>query len=65
MKLCGHDIGLDQPLFPIAGPDTLEFQELAIELTGHIKAVADKLGAAASTTLRRAPPPSRAIARNR
>eukprot|EP01035_Chromulina_nebulosa_P044308 gene44308-biopygen30391 len=24
MKLCGRDIGIDQPLFLIAGPDTLE-----------------------------------------
>ncbi|MGQ0622543.1 MAG: 3-deoxy-8-phosphooctulonate synthase [Panacagrimonas sp.] len=44
MKLCGREIGLDQPLFLIAGPDTLESQELAIEVAGHIKAVADQLG---------------------
>ena len=44
MKLCGRHIGLDQPLFLIAGPDTLESQELAIEVAGHIKALADKLG---------------------
>jgi 2-dehydro-3-deoxyphosphooctonate aldolase (KDO 8-P synthase) len=44
MKLCGRDIGIDQPLFIIAGPDTLESQELAIEVAGHIKAIADKLG---------------------
>lgn len=44
MKLCGRDIGIDQPLFLIAGPDTLESQELAIEVAGHIKALADKLG---------------------
>lgn len=44
MKLCGREIGIDQPLFIIAGPDTLESQELAIEVAGHIKAVAEKLG---------------------
>jgi 2-dehydro-3-deoxyphosphooctonate aldolase (KDO 8-P synthase) len=44
MKLCGCDIGIDQPLFIIAGPDTLESQELAIEVAGHIKAIADRLG---------------------
>jgi 2-dehydro-3-deoxyphosphooctonate aldolase (KDO 8-P synthase) len=44
MKLCGRDIGLDQPLFLIAGPDTLESQQLALDVAGHIKALADKLG---------------------
>ncbi|MGQ0529488.1 MAG: 3-deoxy-8-phosphooctulonate synthase [Panacagrimonas sp.] len=44
MKLLGRDIGPQHPIFLIAGPDTLESQELAIEVAGHIKAVADKLG---------------------
>jgi 2-dehydro-3-deoxyphosphooctonate aldolase (KDO 8-P synthase) len=44
MKLCGRDIGIDQPLFVIAGPDTLESEALALEVAGHIKAIADKLG---------------------
>jgi 2-dehydro-3-deoxyphosphooctonate aldolase (KDO 8-P synthase) len=44
MKLCGREIGIDQPLFLIAGPDTLESEGLAVEVAGHIKAVADKLG---------------------
>lgn len=44
MKLCGREIGLDQPLFLIAGPDTLESQDLALEVAGHIKPLADKLG---------------------
>lgn len=44
MKLCGRDIGIDQPLFLIAGPDTLESQELAIEVAGHIAPIARKLG---------------------
>jgi 2-dehydro-3-deoxyphosphooctonate aldolase (KDO 8-P synthase) len=44
MKLCGRDIGIDQPLFLIAGPDTLESEALALEVAGHIKAIADKLG---------------------
>lgn len=44
MKLLGRDIGPTQPIFLIAGPDTLESQELAIEVAGHIKALADKLG---------------------
>ncbi|MGB0954469.1 MAG: 3-deoxy-8-phosphooctulonate synthase [Panacagrimonas sp.] len=44
MKLCGREIGLDQPLFFIAGPDTLESEELALEVAGHIKPIADRLG---------------------
>ena len=44
MKLCGRDVGIDQPLFVIAGPDTLESEALALEVAGHIKAIADKLG---------------------
>jgi 2-dehydro-3-deoxyphosphooctonate aldolase (KDO 8-P synthase) len=44
MKLCGRDVGIEQPIFLIAGPDTLESEALAIEIAGHIKSVADKLG---------------------
>jgi 2-dehydro-3-deoxyphosphooctonate aldolase (KDO 8-P synthase) len=44
MKLCGREIGIDQPLFVIAGPDTLESEGLALEVAGTIKALADKLG---------------------
>lgn len=44
MKLLGRDIGIEHPIFLIAGPDTLESQELAMEVAGHIKAITDKLG---------------------
>jgi 2-dehydro-3-deoxyphosphooctonate aldolase (KDO 8-P synthase) len=44
MKLCGREVGIDQPLFVIAGPDTLESEALALEVAGHIKEIADKLG---------------------
>ncbi|WP_043766845.1 3-deoxy-8-phosphooctulonate synthase [Algiphilus aromaticivorans] len=44
MKLCGRDIGIDQPLFLIAGPDTLESEALALEVAAHIKPIAEKLG---------------------
>lgn len=44
MKLLGRDIGTEHPIFLIAGPDTLESQELAVEVAGHIKAIADRLG---------------------
>lgn len=44
MKLCGFDAGLEHPLFLIAGPDTLESQELAIEVAGHLAEVTRALG---------------------
>jgi 2-dehydro-3-deoxyphosphooctonate aldolase (KDO 8-P synthase) len=44
MKLCGFEVGLDQPLFLIAGPDTLESEQLALDVAGHIKPLAEKLG---------------------
>ena len=44
MKLCGHDVGIEQPLFLIAGPDTLESQQLALDVAGHIAPIAKKLG---------------------
>jgi 2-dehydro-3-deoxyphosphooctonate aldolase (KDO 8-P synthase) len=43
MKLCGTDIGIDKPLFLIAGPDTLESEELALEVASHIAPIAKKL----------------------
>jgi 2-dehydro-3-deoxyphosphooctonate aldolase (KDO 8-P synthase) len=43
MKLCGREIGIDQPLFLIAGPDTLESEALALEVAGHIAPIAKKL----------------------
>ena len=42
MKLCGYEIGIEHPLFLIAGPDTLESKELAIEVAGHIAPIAKK-----------------------
>lgn len=36
MKLCGFEVGHDQPLFLIAGPDSLESTELALDVAGHM-----------------------------
>lgn len=44
MELLGRKIGHDQPLFFIAGPDTLESLDLALEVSSHLKQVADRLG---------------------
>ena len=37
MKLCGFEVGLDKPLFLIAGPCVIESEELAIETAGYLK----------------------------
>ncbi|GHU10267.1 2-dehydro-3-deoxyphosphooctonate aldolase [Betaproteobacteria bacterium] len=44
MKLCGFSVGLDQPLFLIAGPCTAESLELCVEVAGHLKEVTARLG---------------------
>ena len=44
MKLSGREIGIDQPLFLIAGPDTLESEALALEVAETIKPLAEQLG---------------------
>ena len=44
MKLLGREIGGRHPIFLIAGPDTLESEQLALDVAGHIKPIAEKLG---------------------
>ena len=44
MKLCGFQVGLDRPLFLIAGPCCIEGEELARETAGHLKEVTQRLG---------------------
>lgn len=44
MKLCGYDIGPDKPFFLIAGPDTLESEQLCVDVAGHLKSVTQALG---------------------
>jgi len=44
MKLCGFEAGADKPFFLIAGPDTLESEQLALDVAGHLKEVTAKLG---------------------
>jgi 2-dehydro-3-deoxyphosphooctonate aldolase (KDO 8-P synthase) len=43
MRLCGFDVGLDRPLFLIAGPDTLESEQLCLDVAGELKERAAKL----------------------
>jgi 2-dehydro-3-deoxyphosphooctonate aldolase (KDO 8-P synthase) len=44
VKLCGFDVGLDRPLFLIAGPDTLESEQLCLDVAGQLKEHTGKLG---------------------
>ena len=44
MKLCHFNVGLDQPLFLIAGPCTAESQQLCLDVAGHLKEVCLRLG---------------------
>ncbi|MGH8398433.1 MAG: 3-deoxy-8-phosphooctulonate synthase [Gammaproteobacteria bacterium] len=43
MKLCGFDAGHDQPFFLIAGPDTVESEQLALDVAGNLKEVTQRL----------------------
>src|SRR3954447_4004438 len=44
MKLLGRPIGLDQPLFLIAGPCVVESEELQLRTAEQLKRITDKLG---------------------
>ena len=44
MRLCGFEAGIDRPLFLIAGPDTLESEQLCLDVAGKLKEHTSKLG---------------------
>src|ERR1041385_7171566 len=44
MRLCGFDVGLDQPLFLIAGPCVVESEQLQIDTAGTLKEITARLG---------------------
>lgn len=43
MKLCGFDVGIEQPFFLIAGPCVIESQQLAIDTAGFLKEITTEL----------------------
>ncbi len=43
MKLCGFEVGLDQPLFLIAGPCVVESEQLAMDTAGALKEITSEL----------------------
>ena len=44
MKLCGFEVGLDRPLFLIAGPCVIESRQLALDTAGQLKEICASLG---------------------
>jgi 2-dehydro-3-deoxyphosphooctonate aldolase (KDO 8-P synthase) len=44
MKLCGFDVGLDRPLFLIAGPCVIESRQFALDTAGQLKEICAGLG---------------------
>jgi 2-dehydro-3-deoxyphosphooctonate aldolase (KDO 8-P synthase) len=44
VKLCGFEVGLDQPLFLIAGPCVIESREMAFDTAGVLQEICRKLG---------------------
>jgi len=44
MKLCGFEVGLNQPLFLIAGPCVIESEQLQLDVAGQLKEITAALG---------------------
>ena len=44
MKLAGFEVGLDHPLFLIAGPCVIESEQMALDTAGQLKEIAQELG---------------------
>jgi 2-dehydro-3-deoxyphosphooctonate aldolase (KDO 8-P synthase) len=44
MKLCGFEVGLDRPLFLIAGPCVIESRQLALDTAGRLKEICADVG---------------------
>ena len=44
MKLCGFEVGLERPLFLIAGPCVIEGREFSLETAGRLKEITDRVG---------------------
>ncbi|MCC5856899.1 MAG: 3-deoxy-8-phosphooctulonate synthase [Ectothiorhodospiraceae bacterium] len=44
MELCGFSVGLDRPLFLIAGPCVIESEQLALDTAGQLSELCSRLG---------------------
>jgi 2-dehydro-3-deoxyphosphooctonate aldolase (KDO 8-P synthase) len=43
MKLCGFEVGIDQPFFLIAGPCVIESEQMALDTAGQLKEICAEL----------------------
>jgi 2-dehydro-3-deoxyphosphooctonate aldolase (KDO 8-P synthase) len=43
MKLCGFEVGIDKPLFLIAGPCVIESRQMALDTAGNLKDICGEL----------------------
>ena len=44
MLLCGREVGLDQPIFLIAGPCAIESEALSLSVAERLRGIAERLG---------------------
>ena len=44
MRLCGFDVGLNQPFFLISGPCVVESEQLQMDVAGQLKEITSSLG---------------------
>ena len=44
MKLCGFEVGLDRPIFLIAGPCVVESEQLQMDTAGSLREITSALG---------------------
>ena len=44
MKLCGFDVGIEHPIFLIAGPCVIESEQMAIDTAGQLKEICVSIG---------------------
>lgn len=44
MELCGFEVGIDQPIFLIAGPCVIESEQLAMDTAGALKEMCARVG---------------------
>ena len=44
MKLCGFDVGIEDPIFLIAGPCVIESEQMAIDTAGQLKEICASVG---------------------
>ena len=44
MQLCDFEVGIDQPIFLMAGPCVIESEQLAMDTAGELQQICSALG---------------------